>query len=213
MKTRRLPPENLTPGMALQLLKEGNHRFINNISVNRDLLELMRETKDQQYPFAAVFSCMDSRTSAELIFDQGFGDIFSIRMAGNVISDHVLGSLEYTTAVAGAKLIVVLGHTNCGAIQGACDHVEMGYLTGLLEQIKPAMDQVTDITENRNGKNPEFVNEVAGIHVRKTVHEIHEKSHVIRSLLAEKKIGIIAGMYNLSTGKVTFFDEEADFSV
>ncbi len=209
MRTFNHPADRLTPGIALNLLKHGNFRFMNNIGLNRDLLELMNETKDGQSPFAAILSCMDSRTSAELIFDQGFGDIFSIRIAGNVISGNVLGSLEYATGVAGSKLIVVLGHTNCGAIKGACDHVEMGNLTPLLDKIKPALNAEDKIIGDRTGHNPEFVNAVATLHVKNTVHEIMDGSVIIKDLVKAGKVGIIPAMYDLATGKVHFFDKEA----
>ncbi len=209
MKTYKQPASTVTPGIALNLLKHGNFRFLNNIGTNRDLLELMRETSNDQKPFAAILSCMDSRTSAELIFDQGFGDIFSIRVAGNVISGNILGSLEYATAVAGAKLIVVLGHTNCGAIKGACDHVAMGNLTPLLEKIKPAVNKEDSISAERNGDNPRFVNAVAKLHAKHSVLEILEGSPIIRDLVESGRVGIIPAMYDIATGKVHFFDQEA----
>ena len=132
---------NLAPEQAYEILIEGNKRFINNLKVNRNLLQQLNDTQHEQYPFAVALSCMDSRTSAELIFDQGLGDIFSIRIAGNIVNDDIVGSMEYACQVVGSKLVVVLGHTNCGAIKGACDHVEMGNLTGLLEKIKPAVEK------------------------------------------------------------------------
>lgn len=209
MRTFNQPISKLTPGIALNLLKHGNFRFMNNIGLDRDLLEKVNETKDGQSPFAAILSCMDSRTSAELIFDQSFGDIFSIRIAGNVVSGNVLGSLEYATAVAGSKLIVVLGHTKCGAIKGACDHVEMGNLTQLLERIKPALLAEDRITGDRTGHNPEFVDAVAMLHAKNTVHDILEGSPIIKQLVVAGKVGIIPAMYDISTGKVHFFDKEA----
>jgi carbonic anhydrase len=200
---------DIAPAAALQQLKEGNFRFINNLSRNRDLLELVNKTKDGQWPFAAVLSCMDSRTSAELIFDQSLGDIFSIRIAGNVIMDEVLGSLEYATAVAGSRLIVVLGHTNCGAIKGACDHVEMGHLTALLDRIQPAVNMEQTITENRNSSNAEFVEAVSKLNVKHSVQQILDKSQVIRSLVMEGNLGIAPAMYDVATGKVMFYEKEA----
>jgi len=197
------------PAAALQQLKEGNFRFINNLSRNRDLLELVNKTKDGQWPFAAILSCMDSRTSAELIFDQSLGDIFSIRIAGNVIMDEVLGSLEYATAVAGSRLIVVLGHTNCGAIKGACDHVEMGHLTALLDRIQPAVQMEQTISENRNSTNAGFVEAVSRLNVKHSVQQILNKSRVIRSLVMEGNLGVVPAMYDVATGKVSFFEKEA----
>lgn len=209
MRTFNQPLSKLTPGIALNLLKHGNFRFMNNIGLERNLLEKVHETKDGQTPFAAILSCMDSRTSAELIFDQSFGDIFSIRIAGNVVSGNVLGSLEYATAVAGSKLIVVLGHTKCGAIKGACDHVEMGNLTQLLERIKPALHAEDKIIGDRSGHNPEFVDAVATLHAKNTVKDILEDSPIIKELVYSGKVGIIPAMYDISTGKVHFYDKEA----
>lgn len=202
-------PAQLSPAQALELLKEGNHRFLNNLSRNRNLLELVNETKDGQWPFAAILSCMDSRTSAELIFDQGLGDIFSVRIAGNITSENIVGSLEFATAIAGSKLILVLGHTGCGAIKGACDNVEFGNLTALLKKIRPSVDQETTITDDRSSKNPAFVNAVAEINVKNTVKEILHTSPAIRELVEKGQIGIASAMYDVATGKVTFHEDEA----
>ncbi len=209
MRTFNQPYETLTPAMALQLLKHGNFRFINNIGIERDHLLTVDQTKDGQSPFAAIVSCMDSRTSAELIFDQGFGDIFSIRIAGNVISPDILGSLEYAAGVAGSKLIVALGHTNCGAIGGACNNVKLGNLTGLLEKIEPSIHKEGTTKHNRTGSNPEFVNSVARLHVKQSVKEIVNSSSIIRELVRSGQVGIIPAMYDIATGKVHFYNEEA----
>src|SRR5688572_33510100 len=158
---------NLTPSMAIELLKEGNKRFINNLKINRNLLEQVNETSSGQYPFAVILSCIDSRTSAELIFDQGLGDVFSIRIAGNIINEDILGSMEFGCKVAGARAIVVLGHTKCGAVKGACDHVEMGNLTALLTKIRPAVEDEVVTTTNRNSNNSVFVENVATINVKR----------------------------------------------
>jgi carbonic anhydrase len=139
----------ITPAFALELLKDGNKRFVNNLKMNRNLLQQANETSDGQHPFAVILSCIDSRTSAELIFDQGLGDVFSVRIAGNVVNEDILGSMEFGCKVAGAKIIVVLGHTKCGAIKGACDKVELGNLTGLISKILPAVDQEMSTQENR----------------------------------------------------------------
>ena len=197
-------PHDITPAHAIQVLKDGNYRFVNNLKVNRDLLEQVNETKDGQWPFAAILSCMDSRTSAELIFDVGLGDIFSIRIAGNVTSENVLGSLEFATKVAGSVLIVVLGHTNCGAIKGACDDVQLGNLTTLLQRIKPAVAMEKTYTEDRTSKNIAFVNEVAKLNVHHTVDEIMAKSEIINDLVKQGKIDIIPAMYDVATGEVLF---------
>ena len=153
----------IPPGLAIELLKEGNKRFINNLKVNRNLLQQANETSDGQHPFAVILSCIDSRTSAELIFDQGLGDVFSVRIAGNIINEDILGSMEFGCKVAGSKIIVVLGHTKCGAVKGACDHVEMGNLTALLSKIQPAVYDENTVKENRNSGNAEF--EIGRAHV------------------------------------------------
>src|SRR5688572_30249815 len=151
---------SLTPDKALTILKDGNERFINNLKANRNLLQQVNETAAGQFPFATILSCIDSRTSAELIFDQGLGDVFSIRVAGNILNEDILGSMEFATNVVGTKIIMVLGHTKCGAIVGACNHVEMGNLTTLLKKIEPAIFSEKQTTNNRTGSNIAFVNNV-----------------------------------------------------
>ncbi|WP_133130281.1 carbonic anhydrase family protein [Legionella yabuuchiae] len=196
----------ITPEQAIELLRKGNERFIQNLSLNRNLLQQVNDTAEGQYPFAAILSCIDSRTPAELIFDQGLGDVFSVRIAGNVVNDDILGSLEFACEVAGSKLIVVLGHTNCGAIKGACDKAELGHLTDLLYKIEPAIQAETTFHEQRTGANLAFVNEVAKINVKKSIETIINESSIIKKLISEKKIAMIGGLYDVSTGKVTFFD-------
>lgn len=195
----------LTPRRAKEILLEGNHRFVNNLSYNRNLLQQVNETSDGQYPFAVVLSCIDSRTSTELIFDQGLGDIFSTRIAGNVVNDDILGSMEFACKVAGSKLVVVLGHTNCGAVKGACDHVELGNLSGLLHKIKPSVDAI-EYTGERSAKNMEFVEMVSEKNVHKMLEEIPQKSAILREMLENGQIDIIGGMYNVETGVVEFYD-------
>jgi carbonic anhydrase len=199
----------VTPALALQFLKEGNARFVNNLRVSRDLLQQANETRDGQWPFATIVSCIDSRTSAELIFDQGLGDIFSVRIAGNVINTDILGSLEFACNVAGSRLIVVLGHSSCGAIKGACDHVELGNLTELLSKIQPAVYQEGQTLEpaKRNSKNPAFVENVADLNVRHSVRSIINRSYILEHMVAAGKIGIIGAKHDLATGEVTFFDD------
>ena len=170
----------ITPVMALKLLQDGNKRFENNLKVNRNLLQQANETSGSQHPFAVILSCIDSRTSVELIFDQGLGDVFSVRIAGNVINEDILGSMEYACKVVGAKIIVVLGHTQCGAIRGACDHVEMGNLTALLNKIQPAIYEENSETENRNASNYIFVEKVASIHIKRTLHAILDRSPILK---------------------------------
>src|SRR5688572_187330 len=147
----------LTPGKAIDLLKEGNKRFVNNLKINRNLLQQVNETSDGQHPFAFILSCIDSRTSAELIFDQGLGDIFSCRIAGNILNEDILGSMEFACKVAGSKVIVVLGHTKCGAVKGACDDVKLGSLTMLLQKLKPAINAETKTLRERSSENAAFV--------------------------------------------------------
>jgi carbonic anhydrase len=197
----------ITPSMALELLKDGNRRFVSNLKVNRNLLQQANETSDGQHPFAVILSCIDSRTSAELIFDQGLGDVFSVRIAGNIINEDILGSMEFGCKVAGSKIIVVLGHTKCGAVKGACDHVEMGNLTALLTKIRPAVDDETITKENRNSSNPEFVENVSTINVKRTVKSIMERSPILKEMIESGEIGIVGGIHDISTGEVTFFTE------
>lgn len=197
----------ITPNMALELLKGGNKRFVNNLKANRNLLQQANETSDGQHPFAVILSCIDSRTSAELIFDQGLGDVFSVRIAGNIVNEDILGSMEFACKLAGAKIIVVLGHSKCGAVKGACDHAEMGNLTALLSKIRPAVDDETETTENRSSKNGIFVENVAAINVKRTVKAIKERSTILSQMISNGEIGIIGGMHELSTGEVTFYEE------
>ena len=197
----------ITPSIALDLLKEGNKRFVNNLKVNRNLLQQANETSDGQHPFAVILSCIDSRTSAELIFDQGLGDVFSVRIAGNIINEDILGSMEFGCKVAGSKIIVVLGHTKCGAVKGACDHIEMGNLTALLTKIRPAVDDELTTTENRNSTNGEFVEKVATINVKRTVKSIMQRSPILKEMIEKGEIGIVGGTHDITTGQVTFFDD------
>jgi len=197
----------ITPLMALDLLKDGNKRFINNLKVNRNLLQQANDTSDGQHPFAVILSCIDSRTSAELIFDQGLGDIFSVRIAGNIINEDILGSMEFGCKVAGSKIIVVLGHTKCGAVKGACDHVEMGNLTALLSKIRPAVDDELTTSENRNSSNNEFVEKVSVINVKRTVQSILQRSPILKEMIEKDEIGIVGGTHDITTGQVTFFDD------
>lgn len=197
----------MTPRKALQFLQEGNDRFINNLKANRNLLEQANETRDGQWPFATILSCIDSRTSAELIFDQGLGDIFSVRIAGNIVNTDILGSMEFACKVAGSKLIVVLGHSKCGAVKGACDHVEMGNLTELLSKIQPSVYQEKQTTDNRTSKNSEFVENVAEINVKRNVKNIIERSFVLEQMLEEGQIGIVGAMHDIESGKVIFYDD------
>ena len=198
-----------TPTRALEILKEGNARFVNNLKVNRNLLQQANETRDGQWPVAVILSCIDSRTSAELIFDQGLGDVFSIRIAGNVVNTDIIGSIEFACKLAGSKLIVVLGHTNCGAVKGACDHVEMGNLTELLSKIQPAVYQetMTADAKKRTSKNGVFVENVTDINIRRSVKAIIDRSYILEQMIEKGEIAIIGAKHHLDTGLVEFFDD------
>lgn len=200
---------SITPLSALEILKEGNVRFVNNLKANRDLLQQANQTRNGQWPFATILSCIDSRTSAELIFDQGLGDIFSIRIAGNIVNTDIIGSMEFACKLAGSKLLVVLGHSSCGAVKGACDHVEMGNLTELLAKLQPAVYQektVTDSTQ-RNSSNKDFVQNVACINVKRSVKAVVERSFILEQMIEKGEIAIIGAMHDLESGIVEFYED------
>jgi carbonic anhydrase len=200
--------QSLTPAKVLALLKEGNQRFVNNLESNRNLLEQVNDTRQGQFPIAIILSCMDSRTSVELIFDQGLGDVFSARVAGNVINDDILGSMEYACKIAGSKLIVVLGHSHCGAVKGACAHVELDHLSGLLHKIQPAVDAVhAEEPAEVTADHDLLVQKVADKNVRLTVEQIKSKSPVLDAMLKSGEIGIVGGMYDIETGTVQFYSD------
>lgn len=198
----------MTPEKSLRYLKEGNQRFQNNLKANRNLLEQVNDTSDGQFPFATILSCIDSRVSAELVFDQGLGDIFSVRIAGNFVNEDILGSMEFACKLAGTKLIVVLGHTSCGAIKGACDDAKMGNLTKLIEKITPAVNAVTEPKEAslRNSKNSDFVDNVSKKNVELTIDRIHAESPILTEMEKNGEIKIIGAMYDINTGAVDFFE-------
>jgi carbonic anhydrase len=197
----------VTPEKALQFLREGNYRFLNNLKSNRNLLQQVNETSEGQFPFATILSCIDSRTSAELVFDQGLGDVFSIRIAGAVVNNDILGSMEFACKAAGSKIVVVLGHTKCGAIKGACDNVQMGNLSTLLNKIQPSIYFERTTKEDRTSGNTEFVEKVARIQVKRSVEAIIEQSLVLREMIENKEIAIIGAIYNVQTGEVDFMEE------
>ena len=196
----------ITPSVALEILKDGNKRFVSNLKINRNLLQQANESSDGQHPFAVILSCIDSRTSAELIFDQGLGDVFSVRIAGNIVNEDILGSMEFGCKVAGAKIIVVLGHTKGGAVKGACDNVALGNLTGLIAKIKPAVEQEAVTAENRNSSNGVFVENVAELNVSLSVKNILLKSPIIADMVKNGDIGIVGGVHDITTGEVKFFE-------
>jgi carbonic anhydrase len=197
----------MTPRKAMEFLQEGNNRFVKNLKTDRNLLSQVNDTREGQWPFATILSCIDSRTSAELIFDQGLGDIFSVRIAGNIVNTDILGSMEFACKIAGSKLIVVLGHSKCGAVKGACDHVEMGNLTELLSKIQPAVYQENKTKTDRNSKNSPFVENVAKINVKRNVKNIIERSFILEQMVENGEIGVIGAMHNIETGKVTFYSD------
>ncbi len=199
--------QKLTPDEVLKHLRDGNERFANGNPLVRDLIQQANNTTKAQYPMAAVLSCIDSRTSAEIIFDVGLGDLFSIRIAGNIANEDILGSMEFATQVAGAKLIVVLGHTGCGAVKAACDHVELGNLTGLLRKVDPAIQRETITVLNRNSKNDDFVYNVTQLNVLETMKFIENSSDIIKQLVKEGQIKIVGGLYDLETRRVDFIEQ------
>lgn len=196
----------LTPPQAIEVLRKGNERFVNNLKANRNLLQQVNETSEGQHPMAIILSCIDSRTSAELIFDQGLGDIFSCRIAGNVLNDDILGSMEFACKVAGAKVIVVLGHTKCGAVKGACDGVKMGNLTTLLSKIDDAIALETETVTDRNASNAEFVERVAELNVLLVKKQITERSPLLAEMIEQSEIALIGGMYDVDSGAVDFYE-------
>ena len=195
----------ITPGDAIDLLKNGNERFIKNLKVNRNLLQQVNETSESQHPFAVIISCMDSRTSAELVFDQGLGDIFSVRIAGNVINEDILGSTEFGCKVVGAKVVLVLGHTGCGAIKGAINNVELGHLHFITKKIQRCLPTIRKL-------NPDVTEEKLCEHVTKEnvlqgIRDLRTSSSILATLEHNNEIKIVGGLYDIATGKVEFFED------
>ncbi len=199
--------KSLTPRLALSFLKEGNQRFVANLKAHSNLLEQVNETKAGQFPFAIILSCIDSRTSAELIFDQGLGDIFSVRIAGNVVNEDIIGSMEFACKLAGSKLIVVLGHTHCGAITGACSGTKLGHLTNLLAKVQPSIEYVQKHHQHLDIRSKEAVDQVAFHNVEYTIDHILEKSPVLKEMYKVGDIGIVGAFYKVETGEVEFIQE------
>lgn len=199
--------EKITPKKALELLREGNQRFTNNNQISRDLLNQVHDTQNGQWPFAAVLSCIDSRTSSELVFDLGIGDIFSARVAGNVVNEDILGSIEYACKVAKSKLIVVMGHSKCGAVTSACKDVKAGNITALLSKIKPAISKVKSVNPDAASDDPAFVEEVAHQNVTDAMDQILEKSEILNEMYNNGEIGLVGAYYDVATGKVDFTEE------
>lgn len=195
---------HLTPALAHKILVEGNERFVQNVKAQRNLQSQVLATSTGQYPFAVVLSCIDSRVPAELVFDQGIGDMFSVRVAGNIVNEDVLGSMEYACKVAGSKIVVVMGHTKCGAVTSACQGVELGNITPLLSKIKPSVDVVK--SEGEWSESDEKVQRVADINVAKAIDRIRAESEILREMETNGEIEIVGAMYSVDTGKVEFFD-------
>lgn len=196
---------NITLATAVQMLQEGNMRFTTGNPVNRDLHSQIEQTATGQYPFAAIVSCIDSRIPTEIVFDQGIGDIFNARIAGNFINADILGSLEFACKLAGSKVIVVMGHTSCGAVKGACDHAKLGNLTQMLDKIMPAVNAVsTPEGTDRSSGNLDFVNKVAVKNVELTIQDIKAQSPVLNEMYENDEIDIVGAMYDVKTGNVSF---------
>ena len=207
MSTTQTPESQsaTTPSQAIEMLKQGNVRFTSGSTTSRDYQSQVSQTAGGQYPLAAVVSCIDSRIPTEIVFDQGIGDIFNARIAGNFVNEDILGSLEFACKVAGAKAIVVMGHTSCGAIKGACDKAELGNLTQMLEKIMPAVDAVhTPEGTDRSSANAKFVDAVAAKNVKLTLAKIRENSPVLKEMIEANEIEIIGAMYDVASGKVSF---------
>lgn len=196
----------MTPSSAVEMLKEGNQRFTGGNPIQRDLHTQVKQTSTGQYPFAAVVSCIDSRIPTEIIFDQGIGDIFNARIAGNFVNEDILGSLEFACKLAGSKVIVVMGHTACGAVKGACDHAELGNLTQMLDKIMPAVNAIeTPEGTDRSSKNIDFVNKVSAKNVELTIENIKTQSPVLNEMFENGEIDIVGAMYDVKDGSVSFF--------
>lgn len=199
----------VTPDKAIQFLKEGNERFVKNLKINRNLLEQVNDTTEGQWPFAVVLSCIDSRTSAELIFDQGLGDIFSVRIAGNFVNQDILGSMEFGCNVAGSKVIVVLGHTKCGALKGGLDAAQiedlgMDNLNHLIYHFDPIINEIIQDGEERSSKNTDLLERLNRENVKQTIEDIRHQSSTLRKMEKEGKIKIVGANYNVETGVVTW---------
>jgi carbonic anhydrase len=205
-KHPNLDRDLITPKQALDILIEGNERFINNVRVQHDMLNVRDEIKDKQHPFASVLGCSDSRTTVELIFDQNLGDIFSVRLAGNIASRKAIGSLEFSTEYLGSKIIVVMGHSNCGAVKAACDNFHGGNIGEIVHLISPAVEEETTITQKdqRNSSNNDFVEKVCFLNVQEQIKRILRYSRIIKNQVQEGRVGLVGGVYDLASGKVIF---------
>ena len=199
--------DKMSPKEAMDILVEGNHRFVNNYSNDKDMQSLVQITKDRQHPFASFLSCSDSRAPVELLFDQALGDIFSVRLAGNIASDKGIGSIEFSAKYLGSKLIVVMGHTDCGAVKAACDDFREGHIGEIINMIRPALRREKTILDNRTSSNVEFLNKICALNVKMQIDEILHSSDIIQDMLEAKQIGVVGGVYNLATGEVDFLPD------
>lgn len=202
--------QQMTPKEALLRLKDGNKRFLTNKTLVRDYHQQAKQASYGQFPFAVVLNCMDSRSIPELFFDQGLADLFTLRVAGNVLNDDILGSMEFATKVVGTRLIVVLGHTSCGAVVGACEDVKLGHLTDVMHKIQPLVQPSMEKVKLQNCSDPILANEIAKANALQIVKDIQDKSPIIRELVKNKQIGIIAGLHDIKTSEVYFFDEQSN---
>jgi len=206
MRTQtKITQDNLTPKDAHHILVEGNNRFVQNLKAQRNLQDQVFETSKGQYPFAVILSCIDSRNPAELVFDQGIGDIFSVRVAGNIVNEDVLGSMEYACKIAGSKIVVVMGHTKCGAVTAACKNVELGNITPLLKKIQPAVTAVKVNADNKNELSNSSIEEVAILNIELSIDRIRKESPILAEMESKNEIEIVGALYDVSTGKVEFF--------
>ena len=202
-----LDRDKMSPQEALDVLVEGNHRFANDLTANKDLLNLVELTKNKQHPFASFLSCSDSRAPVELLFDQALGDIFSVRLAGNIASDKCIGSLEFSSKYLGSKLIVVMGHSSCGAVKAACDDFKDGHIGEIINMIKPAIRHEKTVLEDRTSKNEAFVQKICELNVRYQIDQIIRTSDIVQDMLTAKQIGVVGGVYDLNTGTVRFLPD------
>ena len=202
-----LDRDKMSPQEALDILIEGNHRFCNNLTASKDMQSLVAITKNKQHPFASFLSCSDSRAPVELLFDQALGDIFSVRLAGNIASDKCIGSLEFSSKYLGSKLIVVMGHSSCGAVKAACDDFKDGHIGEIINMIKPAIRHEKTVLENRNSNNEAFVAKICALNVKYQIDQIIRTSDIIQDMLQAKQIGVVGGVYDLNTGVVEFLPD------
>jgi len=200
--------QQMSPKQALLRLKEGNQRFLTNTQIARDYLKQAHQSSYGQFPFAVILNCMDSRSVPELFFDQGLADLFTLRVAGNILNDDILGSMEFATKAVGSRLVVVLAHTSCGAVAGACNEVKLGHLTNVLDKIQPVVQMSMKEQNSKNCNDLKLVNAIAKANALHVVKEILEKSPILKDLVNNKQVGIVAGVHDIKTGQVTFFDEE-----